>query len=98
MKDYVKPIIPVKPDHILPMCGSRLFFISRGWWKGNKQPFKVGLMKGESSYQELLKRDDFLAIEKLKIMKDITSTLVGEMFSLNEENRYELQTHTDFTI
>ena len=55
-------------------------------------------MKGESSYQELLERDDFLAIEKLKIMKDITSTLVGEMFSLNEENRYELQTHTDFTI
>lgn len=98
MKDYVKLIIPEKPDHILPTCGSRLFFISPGWCKGNKQPFKVGLMKEESSYQELLERDDFLAIEKFKIMKDIASTLVGEMFSLNEKDGYEPQTHSDFTI
>ena len=55
-------------------------------------------MKEESSYQELLERDDFLAIEKFKIMKDIASTLVGEMFSLNEKDGYEPQTHSDFTI
>ena len=31
-------------------------------------------------------------------MKDTASTLVWEMVSLNEENRYELQNCTDFTI
>lgn len=31
-------------------------------------------------------------------MKDTASTLVSEMVSLNEENRYELPNCTDFTI
>ena len=62
----------------------------------------------QCSFHQLLERDGsvsihkrnmrFLAIEIFKIKTGTNPTLVGEIFPLNEEMRYELRNRTDFAI